>query len=106
HGHFEGQVVTDPRRLARILRRNDPQVYPSQYVLCVFDPAKALCVPQDGGRDATGPACRGASRWRAATPRSHRTTSSGLRSMAGCPPRTFRIRSYRLAGSGRSRRPW
>ncbi|MGH3543439.1 MAG: hypothetical protein ACRDTO_13935, partial [Mycobacterium sp.] len=41
HGHFEGQVVTDPRRLARILRRNDPQVYPSQYVLCVFDPVKA-----------------------------------------------------------------
>jgi len=40
---FNGIVTTDRRRLMRILRRNDPQVYPSKYVTCVYDPRKALC---------------------------------------------------------------
>ncbi len=41
---FAGTVVTDPRRLERILRRADPAVYPGKYVTCVFNPDTALCL--------------------------------------------------------------
>jgi len=42
---FAGRVVTDPRRLKRLMTRNDPAIYPGAYVTCVYDPAKALCGP-------------------------------------------------------------
>ncbi|MGY1960772.1 hypothetical protein [Nocardia gipuzkoensis] len=48
---FEGTVMTDPRRLERILRRNDPHIHPGTYVTCVFNPDKALCHPRT---DRTG----------------------------------------------------
>src|SRR6266700_346401 len=38
-----GQVVTDPRRLQRLMQRHDPAVYPGKYVTCVHSHAKALC---------------------------------------------------------------
>ena len=41
---FAGVVITDPRRLKRLLARADPQVHPGSYVTCVFDPDKALCL--------------------------------------------------------------
>lgn len=40
---FLGIVVTDERRLLRLINRNDPGVYPGTYITCVFDKAKALC---------------------------------------------------------------
>jgi integrase len=42
-GPLQGKVVTDPRRLARLMSRHDPAIYPGKYVTCVFDHTKALC---------------------------------------------------------------
>ncbi len=40
---FAGQVATDPRRLARLMARHDPAIYPGKYVTCIYSHAKALC---------------------------------------------------------------
>jgi len=40
---FQGTVVTDERRLKRIMKREDPAVYPGTYITCVHDHSKALC---------------------------------------------------------------
>ncbi|MFI5593980.1 hypothetical protein ACIA5G_53810, partial [Amycolatopsis sp. NPDC051758] len=34
----------DPVRLRRILHRDDPAIYPGEYVTCVFNPDTALCL--------------------------------------------------------------
>ncbi|MFI1759271.1 hypothetical protein [Streptomyces sp. NPDC020571] len=50
---FTGSVITDPRRLRRVLAHHDPEVYPGTYATCVFNPDKALCRPRaapDGDR--------------------------------------------------------
>ncbi|MEU4949836.1 hypothetical protein ACFYN3_25260 [Streptomyces lavendulae] len=47
---FQGQVVTDQRRLQRILKRHDPAVYPGEFVTCVHDHPKALCEKARRGR--------------------------------------------------------
>lgn len=52
-GSFEGMVITDPRRRERLLK-SQPQVFPSTFVTCVYDPAKALC--EKPHTDALGPA--------------------------------------------------
>ncbi|MFF5230235.1 hypothetical protein [Dactylosporangium sp. NPDC000521] len=39
---YVGSVVTDPKRLALIMRRNDPNVYLGKFVTCVFNPDRAL----------------------------------------------------------------
>jgi hypothetical protein len=36
-------VVTDRRRLLRIMRREDPNIYLGHFVTCVYHPEKALC---------------------------------------------------------------
>jgi hypothetical protein len=43
HQRLAGQVVTDPRRLERLMKRHDPAIYPGKYVTCVYSHAKALC---------------------------------------------------------------
>ncbi len=43
---FKGQVITDRRRLLRLLHRTDPAVYPGKYVTCVHNHATALCQQQ------------------------------------------------------------
>ena len=43
HQRLAGQVVTDPRRLHRLMQRHDPAIYPGKYVTCVHNHAKALC---------------------------------------------------------------
>ena len=48
---FQGHVVTDPRRVIRLMQRHDPAIYPGTYITCMFDPAKALCQQR---RDSTG----------------------------------------------------
>jgi len=52
HVTFDGKVITDARRLRRIMDRHDPRIYPGQYVACVYNPDRALC--RRAG-DAPGP---------------------------------------------------
>ncbi|MGX6605783.1 hypothetical protein ACWKSP_27165 [Micromonosporaceae bacterium Da 78-11] len=40
---FQGKVITDDRRLLRLMRRDDPAIYPGRYVTCVHSHATALC---------------------------------------------------------------
>jgi integrase len=40
---YAGGVVTDRRRLLRIMRRDDPRIYLGHFVTCVYNPDKALC---------------------------------------------------------------
>jgi hypothetical protein len=41
HVTFYGKIITDPRRLKRIMDRHDPSIYPGQYVTCVYNPDRA-----------------------------------------------------------------
>jgi hypothetical protein len=50
---FAGSVVTDPKRLARIMRRDDPKIYFGKFVTCIHDPDKALCRRQLSDDNAT-----------------------------------------------------
>ncbi|MBQ0927541.1 site-specific integrase [Saccharopolyspora endophytica] len=43
HAVFEGRVVTDEARLARIMARHDPHLYPGTFITCVYNPDRALC---------------------------------------------------------------
>jgi hypothetical protein len=43
HQRLADQVVTDPRRPERLMKRHDPAIYPGKYVTCVYSHAKALC---------------------------------------------------------------
>ena len=49
---FQGQVITDPHRLKRLIQRHDPAIYPGTYATCVFNPDQALCLH---GRRSTTP---------------------------------------------------
>ncbi|MDX3525976.1 hypothetical protein P1P75_05885 [Streptomyces sp. ID05-39B] len=44
---FSGKVITDPKRLARHMRRHDPHIYPGKFVTCVYNPDRALCRRSD-----------------------------------------------------------
>ena len=33
-----GSIVTDPKRLTRIMRRDDPKIYPGRFITCIYDP--------------------------------------------------------------------
>lgn len=48
---FNGIVITDRRRLDRLMRRDDPAIYPGKYVTCVHNHATALCQQR---RDSEG----------------------------------------------------
>jgi hypothetical protein len=52
---FAGTVLTDPRRLTRLMRRQDPAIYPGTFATCVFQPDKALCQQHRDLRGATRP---------------------------------------------------
>jgi hypothetical protein len=41
HQRLAGQVVTDPRRLQRFMKRHDPAIYSGKDVTCVYSHAKA-----------------------------------------------------------------
>ena len=51
HADFQGRVVTDDRRLQRLMRRDDPAIYPSRYVTCVHTHTTALCRQRRDSRD-------------------------------------------------------
>jgi integrase len=44
---FGGNVLTDQRRLLRLMKRHDPAIYPGTYVTCVYRHDKALCRPRN-----------------------------------------------------------
>ncbi|WP_031072098.1 hypothetical protein [Streptomyces sp. NRRL WC-3742] len=46
---FLGKVITDRKRLDRFMRRNDPHVYPGEFVTCVYNPDRALCRREAAG---------------------------------------------------------
>lgn len=52
HVRFDGKVITDTRRLKRIMDRHDPRIYPGQYVTRIYNPDRALCRRT---ADANGP---------------------------------------------------
>jgi hypothetical protein len=54
HAGFVGTVATDPRRVKLIMRRHDPNVFPGEFVTCVFNPDRALCLRPDA--DGRAPA--------------------------------------------------
>lgn len=43
HARFSGTVITDERRLRRLMTRKDPAIYPDKYATCVHNHATALC---------------------------------------------------------------
>jgi integrase len=52
---FAGSVITDQHRLKRLMRRDDPAIYPDTYLTCVFNPDKALCLKHRGHHDRPQP---------------------------------------------------
>jgi len=58
HVTFEGKVITDPRRLKRVMDRHDPHIYPGEYVTCVHNPDRALCRRADGTDGPSLPDCQ------------------------------------------------
>jgi len=58
HVTFHGKIITDPRRLKRIMDRHDPSIYPGQYVTCVYNPDRALCQRRDGAEGPCLPDCQ------------------------------------------------
>jgi hypothetical protein len=52
---FAGAVITDERRLRRLMRRDDPAIYPGRYVTCVYNHDTALCRKRHDSRGRTIP---------------------------------------------------
>ncbi|MFE3956054.1 hypothetical protein ACFXPS_17905 [Nocardia sp. NPDC059091] len=52
---FQGKVVTDERRLERLMKRHDPAIYPDKYVTCVHTHATALCLQRRDSRSQLRP---------------------------------------------------
>jgi hypothetical protein len=52
---FAGSVITDQHRLKRLMRRDDPAIYPGTYVTCVFNPDRALCLKRGSHQDRPQP---------------------------------------------------
>ncbi|WP_341514533.1 hypothetical protein AAC389_29820 (plasmid) [Rhodococcus qingshengii] len=44
HPQFTGAVITDPKRLTRVLKSKAGAIYPGKYATCIFDDRKALCL--------------------------------------------------------------
>lgn len=55
HARFQGRVVTDQRRLDRLMKREDPAIYPGTYVTCVHKHATALCQQRHDSRGEMRP---------------------------------------------------
>jgi hypothetical protein len=48
---FAGAIITDDRRLRRLMQREDPAIYPGKYITCVHNHAAALCQQRRDSRD-------------------------------------------------------
>jgi integrase len=53
--NFAGTIITDEQRLKRLMRRDDPVVYPGRYVTCVYNHTTALCRKRHDSRGRTIP---------------------------------------------------
>jgi hypothetical protein len=40
---YQGKIALDKNRLLRIMKRNDPAIYPGEYITCIHNPVTALC---------------------------------------------------------------
>jgi hypothetical protein len=40
---YQGITITDRKQLQRLMKRDDPVIYPGHYATCVYDHTKALC---------------------------------------------------------------
>ena len=80
---YTGSVVTDPRRLRRIIRSEDPRIYLGHFVTCVYNPDKALCRRQLApAGDPSRPTSQTANPCSAAT--SHSPPTISKRSPTSC----------------------
>lgn len=52
---FGGTVVTDRKRMALIMKRDDPKIYFGEFVACVYNPETALCRKRTSGKAGTTP---------------------------------------------------
>ncbi len=52
---FDGKVITDEQRLKRLMRRDDPAIYPGKYATCVHNHATALCRQRPDSQGRTRP---------------------------------------------------
>lgn len=55
NARFAGTVLTDAHRLKRLMRRDDPAIYPGTFATCVFNPDKALCQQHRDSHGTTHP---------------------------------------------------
>jgi hypothetical protein len=53
--HYRGTVITDQRRLRRLMARDDPAIYPDKYVTRVHTHATALCEQRHDQRGTLRP---------------------------------------------------
>ena len=53
--HYRGTVITDQRRLRRLMARDDPAIYPDKYVTCAHTHATALCQQRHDQRGTLRP---------------------------------------------------
>lgn len=58
HVTFEGKIITEPRRLKRVMDRHDPHIYPGQHVTCVYNADRALCRRDDPAEGPSLPDCQ------------------------------------------------
>jgi len=55
HARYSGTVITDERRLRKLMASSDPAIYPDKYVTCVHTHATALCQQRRDQRGAPKP---------------------------------------------------
>lgn len=55
HARYSGTVITDERRLRKLMASSDPAIYPDKYVTCVHNHATALCQQRRDQRGALKP---------------------------------------------------
>ncbi len=51
HVVFDGRVIADRKRLERELNRHDHRIFFGQFVTCVYDPDRALCLREKSSDD-------------------------------------------------------
>lgn len=54
---FDGLVADNERQLKKLVSRHEPNVYLGEMVTCVFNPEKALCLRESGGKTPNPAGC-------------------------------------------------
>lgn len=66
---YQGKIALDESRLKRIMKRDDPAIYPGEYITCFHSAPTALCEKAKRGRGEGLPTMEDASPWPAETSR-------------------------------------